>query len=48
MDFVAKVVSCLQKELGGFPKGFYSSFDYTRTGQNFTHPFTLGVLAKAL
>ena len=29
------------------PEGFYDSFQYTETGKNFTHPRTVGLIAKA-
>jgi len=30
------------------PDGFYDSFAYTRTGQNLTHPLTLGMLVRVV
>lgn len=48
MDLLSTVVSELEKEIATFPARFYSSFEYTTTGQNFTHPFTIGLLAKLL
>lgn len=48
MDLLTTLVSGLEKEIAAFPTRFYSSFEYTTTGQNFTHPFTIGLLAKLL
>ena len=50
MDLLTTIVLGLQKEIeiAGFPERFYSSFEYTKTGQNFTHPLTVGLLAKLL
>src|ERR1700704_6035644 len=38
----------LRRYIVATPQGFYDSFDFTRTGSNFTHPRTLGYIARAL
>lgn len=43
-EFVAELEEAIQK----FPDDFYSSFNYTKTGMNLTHPFTLGLISKIL
>jgi hypothetical protein len=48
MVSIGQIVSALQQEISDWPDRFYNSFDYTTTGQNYTHPLTLGVLTKIL
>ncbi len=48
MNLSDQIVSALEKEISQLPNRFYDSFDYTTTGQNYTHPVTLGLLAKIL
>ena len=43
-DFVIK----LEEEIWSLPDDFYSSFNFTETGKNFTHPYTLGIITKIL
>jgi hypothetical protein len=45
---VNQVVSQLRKEIRSLPEGFYDTFDYTTTGQCYTHPITLALLCKIL
>ncbi len=45
---VKQVVSQLRNEIRKLPSGFYDSFDYTTTGQCYTHPITLALVCKAL
>ena len=48
MNYANHIVSALEKEIERLPNGFYDSFDYTSTGQNFTHPLTWGLLTRIL
>ncbi len=48
MELCRKIVEELQKQIESFPKGFYDTFKYTVTGQNETHPRTIGLLCKIL
>lgn len=43
-DFVKK----FSKEIKNAPDGFYSTFQYTKTGKTWTHPLTLGYITKVL
>ncbi len=45
---IHKITNHLRAEIKEFPRGFYDSFDYTQTGNNLTHPITLGILSKIL
>ncbi len=38
----------LEKEIQLLPENFYDTFDYTKTGNNLTHPITLGILCNIL
>ena len=48
MSMVADIIAALEREIASLPGRFYDSFDYTTTGQNFTHPITLGILSRLL
>jgi len=43
-DFADK----FSKEIGNVPDGFYDTFQYTTTGNNLTHPRTLGYIVKVV
>ncbi len=45
---VRQIVSTLQEEIQNLPDNFYSTFSYTVTGQNYTHPITIGILSKVV
>jgi hypothetical protein len=47
-SFVPKLVAELRAGVKAFPEGFYDSFKYTTTGNNLTHPWTIGLLSKIL
>lgn len=49
-SFVCSFVSELENEIKSLslPKGFFDSFEYTKTGNNLTHPVMMGVLARIL
>ncbi len=42
---VTELVSKLKERIEMLPEGFYDTFAYTRTGQDLTHPVTIGLLA---
>jgi hypothetical protein len=48
MTYANEIASALEMEIKKFPDQFYDSFRYTTTGQNLTHPLTLGLLTKVL
>ena len=48
IEFADKVVVGLQHLMSDLPDGFYGSFRFTQTGKNYTHPITLGFLARFL
>jgi hypothetical protein len=48
MELCRKIVDELQKQIKSFPEGFYDTFDFTDTGNNLTHPCTIGILCKIL
>jgi hypothetical protein len=48
MELCREIVEELQKHIKSFPEGFYDTFKYTVTGQNETHPRTIGLLCKIL
>ena len=48
MELCKKIVDELQKQIKSFPEGFYDTFDFTDTGNNLTHPCTIGILCKIL
>src|SRR5260370_38825613 len=41
-----KLVTYLKKQIAPLPSDFYDSMNYTRTGNNLTHPITWGHLAR--
>ncbi len=45
VKLVTELVRRLRKRIQLLPEGFYDTFEYTHTGQNLTHPVTLGLLA---
>ena len=45
---VTELVGRLEKRIELLPEGFYDTFEYTRTGQNLTHPVTVGLLAAVV
>lgn len=47
-NLVSFLISSLREEISILPEDFYSSFHYTITGKNLTHPFTIGLLIKVL
>ncbi len=38
----------LEKEITSLPDKFYDTFEYTATGQTYTHPITLGLVSKII
>jgi len=48
MELYRKIVDELQKQIISFPEGFYDTFKYTVTGNNETHPRTIGLLCRIL
>jgi hypothetical protein len=48
MKLCREIVEELQKQITSFPEGFYDTFKYTTTGNNLTHPRTIGILCKIL
>jgi hypothetical protein len=48
MELCKKIVDELQKQIKSFPEGFYDTFKFTVTGNNLTHPRTIGILCKIL
>lgn len=48
MDYANYIALALEREIERLPDRFYDSFDYTCTGENFTHPLTWGALTKIL
>jgi hypothetical protein len=47
-SFLPKVLAELRTGIKAFPEGFYDSFEYTKTGNNLTHPWTIGLLSRIL
>jgi hypothetical protein len=47
-SFLPKLLAELRAGIKAFPDGFYNSFEYTRRGNNLTHPWTIGLLSKIL
>lgn len=48
MDICAEIVNGLEERVQCLPEGFYDTFEFTRTGNNYTHPITVGLLCKVL
>ena len=48
MEIVMQLLAALNSEIDSLPAGFYDTFGYTRTGNNYTHPLTIGILARIL
>ncbi len=47
-SLLPKLLAELRTGINAFPEGFYNSFKYTTTGNNLTHPWTIGLLSKIL
>ncbi|MCX6707545.1 MAG: hypothetical protein NT001_05400 [Candidatus Woesearchaeota archaeon] len=47
-DLIKKFTELLTKHIQNVPNGFYDKFEYTQTGNNKTHPRTLGFIVKTL
>ena len=47
-SFLPKLLAELRTGIKAFPEGFYDSFKYTKTGNNLTHPWTIGLLSRIL
>jgi len=45
-SFVQKLLTQLRIGIKDFPEDFYDSFNYTTTGKNLTHPWTIGLLSN--
>lgn len=45
---IEKIRSLLEKAIQPLPDNFYDTFDFTVTGNNFTHPVTLSILHTLL
>lgn len=45
---IESFVEEFNKEINKVPDGFYDTFKYTKTGNNLTHPRTLGYIIKAI
>lgn len=43
-----KFVEALNREIAILPDGFFSTFRYTKTGNNLCHPLTLGAIARVV
>jgi hypothetical protein len=43
-----ELVEALQGRLARLPDGFFDSFEYTRTGNNLTHPIVVAALVEAV
>ncbi len=48
MELCKKIVDELQKQIESFREDFYGTFKFTVTGNNLTHPRTIGILCKIL
>ena len=48
VELADEIASHLQPLLTGLPDGFHDSFAFTQTGNNLTHPVTLGLLCRIL
>ena len=47
-SFLPRLLVELRTGIKAFPEGFYDSFEYTKTGNNLTHPWTIGLLSRIL
>lgn len=47
-SFLPDLLAGLGIGIRAFPQDFYDSFNYTTTGKNLTHPWTIGLLSKIL
>jgi hypothetical protein len=47
-SFLPELLAELRTGICAFPANFYDSFEYTRTCNNVTHPWTIGLLSKIL
>ena len=43
-----QILTTLNREIASLPTGFFSTFQYTRTGNNLTHPVTVGAIARVV
>jgi len=43
-----EIINELRREISSFPDDFYDTFNFTVTGNNLTHPITVGILCKIL
>jgi hypothetical protein len=41
-------VKSFSREIQNVPVGFYDTFEYTTTGNNLTHPRTIGYITKVV
>ncbi|MFC1508629.1 hypothetical protein ACFL60_02965 [Candidatus Omnitrophota bacterium] len=48
ITYADKLAQILETEIKDFPEGFFDSFLYTQTGNNLTHPQTLGIISRCL
>ena len=47
-SFLPRLLAELRTGICAFPPHFYDSFEYTKTGNNLTHPWTIGLLSRIL
>src|SRR5262245_44783777 len=47
-ELADQIASKLQDKIAELPEGFYDTFEYTKTGTNYVHPITWGILSRAL
>src|SRR5260221_2306860 len=47
-NLVDQIISKLQDEIANLPDGFYDTIEYIKTGRNYVHPITWGILSKIL
>ena len=48
VEFADEVAVRLESLMGDLPEEFHGSFRFTQTGNNLTHPITLGYLSQIL
>lgn len=48
IQIAEQIATRLEPVLRSLPDGFYGSFAFTQTGNNLTHPVTLGLLSRVL
>jgi hypothetical protein len=48
MQLCTEIINALRSEISSFSEGFYDTFRFTVTGNNRTHPITVGILCKIL